>query len=94
MKLTFFQRLLKRVVKEICDREQLHISRRGTNGSRQTYSVSRDWYVYSGKTACVEVTDQTEQDAAEICADLNICEPESDWRYAEDNPENGENEEA
>ena len=94
MKLTFFQRLLKRVVKEICDREQLHISRRGTKDSRRTYSVSRDWYVYSGKTACVEITDQTEQEAAEICADLNICEPESDWRYTEDKSENGEIEEA
>lgn len=94
MKLTFFQRLLKRVVKAICDREQLHISRRWTKDSRRTYSVSRDWYVYSGKTACVEITDQTEQEAAEICADLNICEPESDLRYAEDKSENGEIEEA
>lgn len=25
----------------------------------------------------------------EICADLNICEPESDWRYAEDITEDG-----
>ena len=94
MKLTSLQKLLKRVVKAICGREPLRTFQKETNGSRQTSSVSRDWYVYSGKTACVEVTDQTEQDAAEICADLNICEPESDWRYAEDNPENGENEEA
>ena len=94
MKWTFLKRLLKNAVKEICDREQLHISRRGTKDSRQTSSVSRDWYVYSGKTACVEVTDQIEQDAAEICADLNICEPESDWRYAEDIIEDGTIEEA
>ena len=94
MKWTFFQRLLKRVVKAICDRESSHISWNVTNGSKQIYSVSRDWYVYSGKTACVEVTDQIEQDAAEICADLNICEPESDWRYAEDIIEDGTIEEA
>jgi hypothetical protein len=94
MKWTFLKKLLKNVVKGICGRVPSRIFLNGTNGSRQTYSVSRDWYVYSGKTACVEITDQTEQEAAEICADLNICEPESDWRCAEDKSENGEIEEA
>lgn len=94
MKLTFFQRLLKNAEKAICGRAPSHISRRGIKDSRQTYFVSRDWYVYSGKTACVEVTDLTEQNAAEICADLNICDHGYDWKYAEDKPGNGEIEEA
>lgn len=53
-----------------------------------------DWYVYSGLTGCIEVTDLSEEDAADICADLNLCEPESDWQYAEDIIENGSIEEA
>ena len=73
MKLTFFQRLLNRVVKAICDRESSHISWNVTNGSKQTYSVSRDWYVYSNTTACSEVPDLTEEEAKDICADLNLC---------------------
>ena len=90
MKLTFLKRLLKNAVKEICDREQLHISRRGTKDSRQTSSVSRDWHVYSNTTACSEVTDLTEEEAKDICADLNLCDHGYDWKYAEDKPENGE----
>src|SRR5574344_1973353 len=90
MKLTFLQKLLKRVVKAICGREPLHISRRWTKDSRQIYSVSRDWYVYSNTTACSEVPDLTEEEAKDICADLNLCDHGYDWKYAEDKPGNGE----
>ena len=94
MKLTFLQKLLKHVAKVICGREPLRTFQKETNGSRQTYSVSRDWYVYSNTTACSEVPDLTEEEAKDICADLNLCDHGYDWKYAEDKPGNGEIEEA
>ena len=94
MKLTSLQKLLKRVVKAICGREPLRTFQKETNGSRQTSSVSRDWYVYSNTTACSEVPDLTEEEAKDICADLNLCDHGYDWKYAEDKPGNGEIEEA
>lgn len=52
-----------------------------------------DWYVFSHTTGCVEEPDLTQSEAAEICAELNMCDPDGQWDYAEDT-ENGETEEA